>query len=261
MKTDHGESVVANISGQKASTPSGLDADHFSDNLPSPAGAGLSERYSIFLPLTARAPASSPPVITSFDATPDTINLGEGATLSWSVTNRFQRLILEPGIGDVTAQTSVVVSPTHTTTYILTAYNSAGSDTAQVGVTLRPPPVITSFEADPDIINLGEDVTLRWFVLNTIDRLVIEPGIGDITGKTSVTVSPTDTVTYTITATNGSGSSRAQAMVTVRQPPVITEFRAAPDTINLGESATLSWDIVNPVGSLFRSRSWSYSRQ
>jgi len=67
------------------------------------------------------------PVINSFTASPPSITSGGSSTLSWSVTDA-DTLSINQGIGTVTG-TSVTVYPTATTTYILTATNSAGSVT------------------------------------------------------------------------------------------------------------------------------------
>jgi len=155
------------------------------------------------------------PVITSFTALPAVIYQDGQATLSWSILGRVDRLTLEPGIGDVTGQTQVIVSPSQNTVYTLTTYNSAGSDTAQVGVTVAPPPIITGFESDPEAINEGDDTMLSWTVSGTVQNLVLEPGSEDITGQNQMSVSPTETTTYTLSATNGSGSDVARAVVRV----------------------------------------------
>lgn len=78
------------------------------------------------------------PVINSFTASPATIDAGGSSTLSWDVSNAT---LIQLGGGTKTASLthpvdSTVVEPTSTTTYTLTATNSAGSvnDTAKVTV-------------------------------------------------------------------------------------------------------------------------------
>jgi polyhydroxybutyrate depolymerase len=81
----------------------------------------------------ALAPA---PVIVSFTAAPSSVAAGQSATLSWSVTGAAS-LSISGGVGSVTGQTSRAVSPTSTTTYVLTATNaSGGSVTASATVTV-----------------------------------------------------------------------------------------------------------------------------
>jgi len=77
------------------------------------------------------------PTINSFTANVTTIQEGESATLSWSVTDATS-LSISPTVGDVssTPTGSYTVTPTETTTYTLTATNSAGSSTDAVTITV-----------------------------------------------------------------------------------------------------------------------------
>lgn len=75
------------------------------------------------------------PTITSFSATPATIQAGESSTLSWTVS-KAASLSISHDVGDVTGKTSTTVSPTQTTTYTLTATNGAGSVSEQTEVTV-----------------------------------------------------------------------------------------------------------------------------
>lgn len=75
------------------------------------------------------------PTLTSFSANPTTISAGQPSTLSWQVSDATS-LSINQGVGDVTGQTSVSVSPTTTTTYTLTASNADGSTTDQTTVTV-----------------------------------------------------------------------------------------------------------------------------
>jgi hypothetical protein len=81
--------------------------------------------------------SATPPVINSFVASIPTIVTGSSTTLSWSVVNA-NTLSINNGIGVVTGN-SVVVSPSTSTTYTLTAINSQGSTGAQISVTVIPP--------------------------------------------------------------------------------------------------------------------------
>jgi len=74
------------------------------------------------------------PTIQSFTASPPGITSGDSSTLIWSVTDA-DTLSINQGIGTV-AGTSVTVFPITTTTYILTATNTAGSVTSSFTVTV-----------------------------------------------------------------------------------------------------------------------------
>ncbi|MDE3246495.1 MAG: hypothetical protein KGN80_10435, partial [Acidobacteriota bacterium] len=76
--------------------------------------------------------APQPPSISSFIATPSTITSGQSSTLSWSVSGATS-LSIDHGVGAVTGA-SLIVSPSATTTYTLTATNAAGNATATATV-------------------------------------------------------------------------------------------------------------------------------
>ena len=87
---------------------------------------------------------------------------------------------------------------------------------------------VAEFGSDPATINAGESARLYWRGLEAGSRaagavfgggagvsLGIEPGVGDVTGKDSVTVSPTQTTTYTLTVSSAAGESSYQTTVEV----------------------------------------------
>ena len=91
------------------------------------------------------------PDITSFTATPPTIDAGQASTLTWTVAGDTPiTLTINEGVGTVTEQTSKEVSPAATTTYTLTAKNSAGEDTETVTVTVKGSQACTDPVAIPD---------------------------------------------------------------------------------------------------------------
>ncbi len=183
-----------------------------------------------------------PPTINSFTANPNPITLGSATTLSWNVSAATS-LSIDQGVGTVTGS-SISVSPTTTTTYTLTAVNSTGSTTSPVTVIVNPPPpTINSFTASPSSIVSGGSSTLSWNVTGATS-LSINQGIGDVTGNTSVQVTPAVTTTYVLTATNSNGSTTANTTVTIVVPPTINSFAANPTTITIGNSSTLSWNVT-----------------
>jgi uncharacterized repeat protein (TIGR02543 family) len=96
--------------------------------------------------------------------------------------------------------------------------NQDTSVTASFQQEAAEPPNITSFTADPSTIRLGETTTLAWSVTgNGTLRLTLEPGVGNVTGQPSTTVSPTQTTTYTLTATSRHGSDTTTVTVTVEE--------------------------------------------
>jgi peptidoglycan-associated lipoprotein len=85
-------------------------------------------------------PPPAPSPTASIAVTPNTIQAGQSASLTWQTTNATDVSI--DGIGAVQANGSQTVSPTDSTTYHLTAKGAGGSQeaTARITVTQAPPP-------------------------------------------------------------------------------------------------------------------------
>src|SRR5262249_55238466 len=132
-------------------------------------------------------------------------------------------------------------------TYTLTATNAAGNvtQTAQVTVSAVGTPVINSFVATPASIFTSQSSTLSWSVTGATS-LTIDQSIGDVTGLTSTVVMPAATTTYRLTATNAAGSVTVPVTVVVSAmpKPTINSFVAAPTTITVGGSSTLTWSVT-----------------
>jgi hypothetical protein len=188
-------------------------------------------------------------LISSFDASPDSIRSGESAVLNWHVSG-VSNVIIEPDIGTVKPAGTLNVSPSTTTSYKLTASNGDKEDVAYCTVTVEEsplppeenmtaaeeevlppaenlpasqeeltpesPPSIVSFNADPDVIAEGESSNLTWNVSEATE-ITIYPGIGSVSLTGSQRIFPKETTTYTLTATNGAGSVTASKVVYVEE--------------------------------------------
>jgi len=179
------------------------------------------------------------PSISSFTATPSTINSGQSSTLTWAVSNATT-LSIDNGIGTVTGTTRTV-SPGATTTYKLTATNSAGSVTATTTVTVStiPAPTINSFTASSTSISAGQSTTLSWNVSNA-SSISIDNGIGSVAASGSRTVSPGASTTYTLTAASAGGTRTATVTVSVQAASCPITGAAANDTYFISNSSVLS---------------------
>jgi len=221
------------------------------------AAVSVSPTVTTTYTLTATNPAGSntatltvtvvdPLQINSFTANPTLIAQGQSSTLSWDVTGA-QQITIEPDVGDVTGSTNVVVTPPVTTTYNLTAIGVNGTRFEKTStITVVSPPVIVSFTAAPSTISAGQSSTLKWNVVGTTTSLTIDNGVGDVTGKTSVQVSPTATTTYTLTATDTQGSitatSTKQTTVTFSSSfvPTLVSFIATAASVDPGHGVGLT---------------------
>ena len=132
-----------------------------------PAGAatdndGRASLVSNTLPVTYRLPFTAPE-LSSFASDVNPITEGESAELQWSVTDggtALTELRIDPGGFDVLGQPSFSVSPTETTTYILTATNAVGSVSAPHTLTVnRPLPTedgLTNLVAPGSVVQGGQ---------------------------------------------------------------------------------------------------------
>lgn len=197
--------------------------------------------------LTVVVEATGVPTIERFDATPATIAPGGESELAWETDNALY-VELDHGIGQQMAKGSIIVRPAESTVYKLTAYGQAGNATREATVTVAAPntPVVTEFAAQPQAVQRGGSVTLRWATQNasTVD---IDQGVGSgLPASGTVQITPADSTTYTLTARGASGTATAQLTVTVTAPPPgVSSFTASPVSITAGQTASLSWQTTD----------------
>jgi len=107
-------------------------------------------------------PPPPPSPTASISVSPDTIEKGQSATLSWQTTNATDVSI--DGIGAVQANGSQQVSPADSTTYHLTAKGAGGTQEATTRLTVTqppPPPPPTPSPSDEDLF--GQNIKDIYF--------------------------------------------------------------------------------------------------
>ncbi len=103
---------------------------------------------------------TSLPVINSFEAKPELVSQGIPVTLRWNVFDATS-VTIQPNIGKVKPIGNKQLSPTATTTYTLTAINSAGSKTATITATVTPDENTQVVDVDP-VTGSNDEFELRW---------------------------------------------------------------------------------------------------
>lgn len=184
---------------------------------------------------------------------------GETSVLSWSVEGA-DTVTIEPLGAKVDAAGSMEVEPAETTEYRLIATNRRGETEAKVTVHVweaDSPPLIVLFEANPSEIVKGSSSTLVWHVVGA-DNISISPGIGEaVESVGSRAVSPPESTTYELTASNAYGRVNSRANVIVTRSgdgdggpsngddgkPVVVQFTAEPEGIDLGGRSLLRWEV------------------
>lgn len=201
----------------------------------------------------------APISIDTFTAAPTSFPLGQTTTLAWTISGDVTSLNLRDSQGNTIsvpmeqlADGSAQVSPDITTSYILTASNSAESVEASVDITVLPAlPSISSFAANKTLVGFGETVRLTWTTLRATS-IAITDDLGNVvdTANTSARGDFVDVVvdraaTYTLTATNAGGDVTADVFVDAGPAVTIDTFSSDVAQIASGESATLTWTTSN----------------
>ncbi len=138
---------------------------------------------------------------------------------------------------------SISVTPSQTTTYIVTATNANGckaSNTVIVNVNLIPT-IIASITPNPSSICLGTSTQLNTTVsggTGTFTYLWTSTPSGFSSTLQNPVISPTQNTTYAVTVTSGIKTTTANTSVTVNSLPLANA--GADATIVIGNNATLT---------------------
>ena len=229
--------------------------------------SGRSDTSTTSVTVTPTPPPIDPPVrITSYTATPPTIDRGDSSLLEWTTENAARVTINNQ---QVNLNGSLSRSPTQTRTYRLDAYefnnsgnldpdgNPGDSASRSVQVTVNQPalPVIDSFTISPSTIISGESVSIEWETTGATSVALIYGGTSDsVSLDGSATRSPTSTTNYILRATNVAGDTERSRQVTVNAPPpVINSFSVSPSFVSFEPgvpqlvNVVLSWTTTNAV--------------
>ncbi len=148
---------------------------------------------------TPATPPVEAPEISAFSADPASIVEGSSSTLSWTVVGDAT-VSLTDGTDPVpipSGASSVVVSPSETTTYTLTAVNPGGTVTAQATVEITvpgPPPSVTGLVATTVA---GSQVQLDWTASDAVSIDVLTVANDDPTDEILETTLVASATSYT----------------------------------------------------------------
>jgi hypothetical protein len=157
------------------------------------------------------------PTINSFTVSPTNLSPGGTAQLCWNVSNATS-VSISPNLGTVQSTACTSITPSQTTTYILTATNAVGPTKASVTVSVGGVQIL-SFSSNPAFSPVsGSPVVLSWTTQNATSVVVTGTGVpsGALPVNGSVTVSPTTNSDYTLTAYGPGGPVSVVIQVFVR---------------------------------------------
>jgi len=165
------------------------------------------------------------PRVTAFLDSP-TIVRGQSTILNWVVSGDVGQVSISPGIGLVNINGNYIVSPTETTTYIITATGLGGTDTEQITLIVYQPPTVDI--TGPPSLDYGQQGMLTYSATNVDISFTLEASftykngslggpmfttnlpLGASLGDTIITQIPYNdfgptSVTYVIVATGNGG--------------------------------------------------------
>lgn len=187
-----------------------------------------------------------PVSISSFFASANNVRVGQPVTLTWATANATSLII--SGVGTVTG-TSVVVYPSATTTYFLTASNATGSVMSSQRVTTYT--VSVGISPSSASLLLGEVRAFSASVSPTNQGVSWSTNGGSVNGGTYTATSPGS---YTVTATSLEDPSKsASATVTVAAVSIASP---APSnaTVSIGTTQQYSASVS---GAAYTGVIWS----
>ncbi|HEY4525784.1 MAG TPA: hypothetical protein VJL32_01655, partial [Candidatus Paceibacterota bacterium] len=202
------------------------------------------------------------PTVT-INANPMSITQGQSSVLTWSSQNATYCTASSGWSGNKSLNSSEVVYPSGTTTYVITCYNATGqSAVAQTIVTVNTVtnyPYVT-LNSNPSVINRGQSSVLNWVSQNTTSCYASG---GNWTGGKSLSgsesVYPNQTTTYYINCTGQNGQNvNAQTTVSVNDNfnlPTVN-LTASPTNVNSGQQSNLYWNSQNAT-TCYAYNGWS----
>ncbi|MBL7896309.1 MAG: hypothetical protein JNK50_13515, partial [Bacteroidia bacterium] len=160
-------------------------------------------------------------------ASPTAICVGSSATLSATGATSYT---WNPG---AITGTSIVVTPTTSTTYTVRGATGTCSSTRTITLIVNPNPTVTAV-VSPTAICSGSSATLTGGGATTYTWMP-----GSLTGSNAV-VSPTVTTTYTLTGANATGCRNTRTVTLVVNPNPTLTATASPTNICSGAGTTVT---------------------
>lgn len=203
----------------------------------------------IFIIQTHFASANTVPLctISNFSASLTSIESGDFTVLSWDTSNCFSLRLSNVGV--VSNFSYMVVWPSETTTYTLSASGLYGAAQAQK-ITINVDESnsicsISNFSITDTEIEEGGYTTLKWNTTNCFKIKI--SNVGYVGEDGSAKVYPNEDTTYILTAYNSDGSKETETVkINVNGSYdikcSIDKFTASDMNINIGDSVVLKWN-------------------
>jgi len=194
----------------------------------------------------------------AFSADRNKIGEGESVNLSWTLEN-IDSASINNGIGSISNQSSVKVSPTQDQTYTLTAVGYFGekSDSKSLTIDVIKNSIIEFLTVNKNKFTVGESAVFNWSVSDS-ERLELSPyGVVDKTTNTaSIPLNSLGNFDYTLKSTsfNNSIQSSDVVKISVYGIPEITSFTVNNKkavTVEAGDDLKFDWILKNSESAEF----------
>ncbi|MFH0846298.1 MAG: hypothetical protein V1851_02805, partial [Patescibacteria group bacterium] len=213
--------------------------------------------------ITVIPPTGNTPTC-SMTITPQSVNNGEPATLTWTTTNVVSGNI-SPSIGNVGPNGStnlntvvtysggvpLALGNMYTGTFLGTDGSTVNCE-AQLLIKIPPTAPTCTMTASPSSIASGGSSTLTWTTTNVVTSSnqgssFIDHGIGPVEANGSRVVTPSTNTTYTGTfyGTDGSMITCSAPVTIISSPAPSCTLTANPSSINQGGSSVLTLTTQN----------------
>jgi PKD repeat protein len=219
--------LVASPTGTSASVTGLSGGVLYSFSVAAVDAAGNASAQSA--PVLVTTPVVASPTV-AFSAAPSAVAAGQSATLTWSSTNATSCSASEGWSGTRSTSGSQAVTPTATTTYILTCMGIGGVAAASVLVTMTTLVPAVSLSASPASIASGASSMLTWSSTDAGSCTASGGWSGTKATSGTLAVSPTSTTTYGLSCTGSGGTGSQSTTVTVAAPSAITASLVASRT-------------------------------
>ena len=168
--------------------------------------------------------------------TSDRVLIPEGFEIAfaWEVDSATTTVVIDQGVGDVTAQTTAGMGsftfdpgPSSETTFTISATAPNGlAATKTLIIQTTDQPLLDSFTVSPQTVGPGDDVTVSWVILNA--NTVTLNG-NPVASAGTQTLPVNELTSFVLDASNANGSLQETRFGVVSPPgePVLTEFLAS----------------------------------
>jgi peptidoglycan-associated lipoprotein len=204
-------------------------------------------------------PPPPPPAPTaSISVSPDTIQQGQSATLSWQTSNATDVSI--DGIGAVQASGSQQVSPSQSTTYHLTAKGAGGTQeaTTRLTVTQPPPPAPPPTQGPSEEDLFGQNIKDIYF---DYDKSDVRPDQQASVQSDAQFLSQHSNITFLIEGhCDERGSTEYNLALGDRRAQAVKNALVA-DGVNAGNIKTISYGKEKPFCLEHTEACWQENRR